>query len=156
MGGALRYKLEVYHQYFSDKLYGLGVPKQSPSLCNLVRKLPRNMEKVGRCLGGEICIILSLPWWTFRIFFIFSARGRVSVGNLGGGGYIFFFGAEKNPTKLLPGKEKAHKHKQFCPVTAWVRGGSPGRVARGQMSMCCVRNTRNMNIFVRVPGREDR
>ena len=21
------------------------------------------------------------------------------------------------------GKEKAHKHKQFCPVTAWVRRG---------------------------------
>ena len=30
MGGVLRYKLEVYRQYSSDKLYGLGVPKQSP------------------------------------------------------------------------------------------------------------------------------
>ena len=30
MGGVLRYKLEVYRQYFSDKLYGLGVPKQCP------------------------------------------------------------------------------------------------------------------------------
>ena len=29
-GGVLRYKLEVYRQYFSDKLYGLGVPKESP------------------------------------------------------------------------------------------------------------------------------
>ena len=29
-GGVLRYKLEVYRQYFSDRLYGLGVPKQSP------------------------------------------------------------------------------------------------------------------------------
>ena len=29
-GVVLRYKLEVYRQYFSDKLYGLGVPKQSP------------------------------------------------------------------------------------------------------------------------------
>ena len=30
MGGVLRYKLEVYRQYFSGKSYGLGVPKQSP------------------------------------------------------------------------------------------------------------------------------
>ena len=30
IGGVQRYKLEVYCQYFSDKLYGLGVPKQSP------------------------------------------------------------------------------------------------------------------------------
>ena len=30
-------------------------------------------------------------------------------------------------TKRFPGKEKAHKHKQICPVTAWVReGGWPG------------------------------
>ena len=57
---------------------------------------------------------------------------------------------------IRSGKEKAHKHKQFCPVTAWVRGGSTDRVVRGQMFMCCVRNPRNINIFVRVPGREDR
>ena len=24
-------------------------------------------------------------------------------------------------------REKTHKHKQFCPVTAWVRGGLPTR-----------------------------
>ena len=30
MGGVLLYKLEVYCQYFSDKLYGLGVPEQCP------------------------------------------------------------------------------------------------------------------------------
>ena len=30
MGGVLRYKLEVYCQYFLDKLYGLGAPKQCP------------------------------------------------------------------------------------------------------------------------------
>ena len=46
-------------------------------------------------------------------------------------------------------KEKAHRHKQFCPVTAWVRGGgSPDQVAKGQMFMCCVRNPRNLNICV--------
>ena len=61
------------------------------------------------------------------------------------------------------GKEKAQKHKQFFPVIAWVGGrlstGWPGvsrPVARGQKFMCCVRNARNINIFVRVPGREDR
>ena len=30
MGGVLRYKLEVYCLYFSDKLYGSGVPEQCP------------------------------------------------------------------------------------------------------------------------------
>ena len=28
---------------------------------------------------------------------------------------------------VIPGKEKAHKHKQFCPGTAWVRGGGVSR-----------------------------
>ena len=59
------------------------------------------------------------------------------------------------------GKEKAHKHKQIFPVTA--RAGAPDRVgggvsrpvARGQKFMCCVRNPRNINVFVRVPGREE-
>ena len=31
-GGVLRYKLEVHCQYFSDKLYGLGVPEQCPCI----------------------------------------------------------------------------------------------------------------------------
>ena len=30
MEGVLRYKLEGYRQYFSDTLYRLGIPKQSP------------------------------------------------------------------------------------------------------------------------------
>ena len=50
----------------------------------------------------------------------------------------------------------ADKHKQFCPVTVWVRIGSPDRVARGQVFMCCGRNPRHTNNFVRGPGREDR
>ena len=37
-----------------------------------------------------------------------------------------------------------------------VLAGGQGRKARGQNFMCCVRNPRNINIFVRVPGREDR
>ena len=65
--------------------------------------------------------------------------------------------------RLLPGKEKAHKHKQIFPVTARVGGGVSRPVgggvsrpvARGQMFMCCVRNPRNINVFVRVPGREE-
>ena len=67
------------------------------------------------------------------------------------------------------GKEKAHKHKQIFPVTARVGvsrsggggglptgwGGVSRPVARGQKFMCCVRNPRNINVFVRVPGREE-
>ena len=62
----------------------------------------------------------------------------------------------------LSGKEKAHKHKQNFPVTARVGrvsrpGGGGGLPTGGQGSkfMCCVRNPKNINIFVRVPGRED-
>ena len=57
------------------------------------------------------------------------------------------------------GKEKAHKHKQNFPVTARVGGGSPDRAARGLPTGGQgqkFRNPRNINIFVRVPGREDR
>ena len=62
------------------------------------------------------------------------------------------------------GKEKAHKHKQIFPVTARAgrglpspdrRGGVSRPVARGQKFMCYVRNPRNINVFVRVPGREE-
>ena len=53
-------------------------------------------------------------------------------------------------------REKAHKHKQNFPVTAWVGGGvSRPRGGGGQKFMCCVRNPRNINVFVRVPGREE-
>ena len=62
----------------------------------------------------------------------------------------------------VSGKEKAHKHKQIFPVTARVGGGLPTGwpevsrpAARGQKFMCCVRNPRNINIFVRAPGREE-
>ena len=58
-------------------------------------------------------------------------------------------------TYTLSGKEKAHKHKQFFPVTAGVGGVSrPG--GQGQTFMCCVQNPKNINSFVRVSGREDR
>ena len=40
------------------------------------------------------------------------------------------------------------------PVTARV-GGVSRPVARGQKFMCCVWNPRNINVFVRVPGREE-
>ena len=61
------------------------------------------------------------------------------------------------------GKEKAHKHKQIFPVPARAGGGSPDRVGGGSPDrwpgvkkfMCCVRNPRNINVFVRVPGREE-
>ena len=35
---------------------------------------------------------------------------------------------------VLSGKEKAHKHKLFCPVIAWVRGGLPTGSPGGQGS----------------------
>ena len=61
-------------------------------------------------------------------------------------------------TLIKSGKEKAHKHKQSlsgdCPGGG---GGLPiGWSAGGQTFMCCVRNPRNIKIFVWVPGREDR
>ena len=53
-------------------------------------------------------------------------------------------------------KKEAHKHKSLCPLTVRLGGGSPGRVSRGQRFMCYLRNPRNINLFVRVPDREDR
>ena len=54
------------------------------------------------------------------------------------------------------GKKKAHKHKSFWPVTPPVTGGSTDREARRQSFMCYPRNPRNINLFVRIPDREDR
>ena len=64
---------------------------------------------------------------------------------------------------IFSGKEKVHKHKHSFPVTAWVGGGSPDRVARGlptggqgsKVYVLCA-EPKNINIFVRVPGWEDR
>ena len=41
---------------------------------------------------------------------------------------------------MLWGKEKAHKHKQFCPVIAWVRGGLPTEWS-GVKCLCAVCGT---------------
>ena len=41
-------------------------------------------------------------------------------------------------------------------MTPPVTGGSPDREARGQRFMCYPRNPRCINLFVRVPDREDR
>ena len=73
--------------------------------------------------------------------------GGIFFANMGGGGGQNYFHktpklrkvSKKSPKRSLgppppqpqtppknsrkSGKEKAHKHKQFCPVTAWVRGG---------------------------------
>ena len=56
------------------------------------------------------------------------------------------------------GKQKAHKHKENFPVTARVGGVSwPGFFTGGQGSKVHVlcAEPRNINIFVRVPGREE-
>ena len=81
----------------------------------------------------------------------------------------FISGTEKAPQRtfapkispnfrvnFLSGKKKAHKHKSFWPVTPPVTGGSPDREARGQSFMYYPRNPRNINLFVRIPDREDR
>ena len=54
------------------------------------------------------------------------------------------------------GKEKAHKHKSFRPVTPPVTLGSPDLEARSRSFMCYPRSPRNINLFVRIPDREDR
>ena len=60
---------------------------------------------------------------------------------------------EKNSARL-PCQNANVPH---CAYFTHTRGrGSPDRVARGQMLMCCVQNARNINIFVWLPGREDR
>ena len=66
------------------------------------------------------------------------------------------------PTELChdvrnPGPQKNQNDPQQKPPFGIVRdwlgeGGSPGRVARGQMCMCCARNPRNKNMFVWVPA----
>ena len=78
------------------------------------------------------------------------ADGKYLVRNSGVGG-----GGE-NLILILSGKEKAHKHKSFWPVTPPVTGGSPDWEARGQSFMCYPRNPRNISLFVRIPDREDR
>ena len=46
MGDVLRYKLEVYRQYFSDKLYGLGVAVEVDSPQSVrTRRIGANPEK---------------------------------------------------------------------------------------------------------------
>ena len=48
-------------------------------------------------------------------------------------------------------KEKAHRHKYFWPVTVRGGGESPGRVSRGQRSMCCLRNPGNIDLLSGYP-----
>ena len=58
----LRYTLEVYCQYFSDKLYRLGVPEQCPEKCKGERKRrwpwPRSSLK-------RIAAHMAMVLWTF-------------------------------------------------------------------------------------------
>ena len=61
MGGVLRYKLEVYYQYFSGKLYGLGVPEQFP--CYFVLRMHARAHTHPVCMA---------------YFFPFQAEGTMS------------------------------------------------------------------------------
>ena len=50
-----------------------------------------------------------------------------------------------------PGKAKAHKHKQFCPGTAWV-GGVPRPGGQGSnVYVLCVRSPRNITFSFGYP-----
>ena len=62
--------------------------------------------------------------------------------------------------------QERKRHININKYFRWLpgRGGSPDRVggggvsrpvAMGQKFMCCVRNPRNINVFVQVPGREE-
>ena len=127
--------------YFSVflKRVSLRNPRVSTKLCGFAfRKNQERASKFGSTLG----------------------RDRDSVNNCSAAA-----GRALNWTgrTLNSGQEKAHKHKQIFPVTARAGGWSPDLVgggvsrpvARGQKFMCCVQNPRNINVFVRVPGRED-
>ena len=55
------------------------------------------------------------------------------------------------------GKEKAHKHKQFGPVTVWVReGGLPTGWPGGSNVYVLCAEPKEHKHFIRVPGREER
>ena len=70
--------------------------------------------------------------------------------------YIFLF-AWSIPRNISGNNFQRHgKHKYFWPVTPPIIRGSPDREARGQSFMYYPRNPRNINLFVRVPDREDR
>ena len=91
-----------------------------------------------------------------------GGRGAVR-GNWGGGGELNIFFRGRNA------HQDVHERKRHININKFflwlpgggggspdrVGGGSPDREARGQKFMCCVRNPRNINIFVRVPGREE-
>ena len=51
MGCVRRYKLDVYCQYFSDKLYVLGVPKQCPGMPIKVKQKHVRVKRVP-CQAG--------------------------------------------------------------------------------------------------------
>ena len=66
----------------------------------------------------------------------------------------FFTSQSLNCTHLL--RCAAHKHKQLCPVTAWVRGGFSRPSGKGSSVYVLCTEPREHNVFVWSPGREDR
>ena len=73
-------------------------------------------------------------------------RNQTLSGGTAGGACRDGGGGCKGKRKLLgkclfSGKEKAHKHKQFCPVTAWVRGGGLPTGWPGVKCLCAVCGT---------------
>ena len=111
----------------------------------------------------EVCHVVphAHPSRTLRYAYIDRSRCKGAFGFPGATWDCFRCTVELS-SGHISGKEKAHEHKQIFPVTA-RGGGSPDRVGggvsrpvgRGRKFMCCVRNPRNINVFVRVPGREE-
>ena len=127
------------------------------------RKNSENSEKVWKCvekcqnvwksaetiLPFSCCPLVFLCLWC-NFWSLGLCNLSSSLGTL-----TWIMGKWKSWTSCSP-KKKAHKHKSFWPVTPPVTGGSPDGKARGQSFMCYPRNPRNINLFVRVPDREDR
>ena len=91
-----------------------------------------------------LCTLFHRPWGGNRRAFRLPGEGGDH------------FHCTVEPSSGHSGKKKAHKHKSFRPVTPPVTGGPPNREARCQSLMCYPRNPRNINLFVRIPDREDR
>ena len=100
MGGVLRYKLEVYRQYFSDKLYGLGVPKQSPSMKTkyIVRSISCLLAGVGTACNHHAPICSLCVRQVLVVPFLGSVMARHTSSTVHSGEAIFLMVESKCPT----------------------------------------------------------
>ena len=88
-------------------------------------KIARKVHFSESCL--EHCTQFALCWWHWH----YPTSSIRSLDLCGAG-----------PRQLYSGKEKAHRHESFWPVTVW-------------WGMCDLQIPRNINLFAPVPDRED-